>query len=95
MTFSITWGLLARMDGIVSAEHFNVLYRQPQFYSSSTGTTLKGHGWILASSPEDELRWIHGTCIMVVIDEFIRCPRCQSVHESSPESRVLHGPMHS
>ena len=60
MTFSITWGLLARMDayGIVSAEHFNVLYRQPQFYSSSTGTTLKGHGWILASSPEDEARLV-------------------------------------
>ena len=49
MSFSITWGLLVRMDGILSAEHFSVLYKQPQFYvvsKSSTGTTLKGHGWI-------------------------------------------------
>ena len=47
------------MVAILSAEPFNVLYKQPQFYSVSkvsTGTTLKGHGWI------------HGIiCIMVVI----------------------------
>ena len=65
MSFSITWGLLVRMDGILSAEHFNALYKQPQFYlvsKSSTGTTLKGRGWI------------HDICIMAVTYSLIRCP---------------------
>ena len=35
MSFSINWGLIARMDGILSAKPFNVLYKQPQFYSVS------------------------------------------------------------
>ena len=87
------------MDGIVSAEHFNVLYKQPQFYSSSTGTTLKGHGWILASSPgslktseslETRLGWIHGT--HVSWSSFYQVSKCQSVHESSPESRFYTDP---
>ena len=45
MSFSIIWVLLVRMDGILSAEPFNVLYKQPQFYSvskSSAGTLNTG-----------------------------------------------------
>ncbi len=49
MCFSITWGFIAIMDGILSAKPFNVLYEQPQFYSvskSSTGTLNTGGAWL-------------------------------------------------
>ena len=51
MSFSITWVLLVRMDGILSAEPFNVLYKWPQFYSvskSSTSTLNTGGEWLAA-----------------------------------------------
>ena len=53
-----------RMDGIVSAEHFNVLYKQPEFYlvsKSSTGTTCTEGAWL------DTWHMYHGR-------HFIRCP---------------------
>ena len=56
MSFNVTWGLIVRMDGIPS-QPFNVLYKQPQFYSVSKSSTgiLNTDGWI------------HGICIMIIV----------------------------
>ena len=64
-SFSITWGFLARMDGIVSAEHFNVLYKMPQFYSVSKSYT---------GSYNTEGAWLN-TWHMYHGLHFIRCPK--------------------
>ena len=54
------------MVAILSAEPFNVLYKQPQFYSvskSSTGTLNTGGAWL------DTWHMCH-----IIIYSLIRCP---------------------